>query len=105
MPGSGERDDHLALLLRRIQADDLTSYRRVSGPDELAQLVTDDVSMVLMEAFTGAAPSGTPTAAATAHRAPARARASRRRGTGSSAASSRRTRCAASSPDPRACSR
>lgn len=66
-PGAGERDDHLALLLRRIQADDLTSYRRVSGPDELARLVTDDVSMVLMEAFTGSASpaaSSTPTPAA-----------------------------------------
>ncbi len=57
MPGSDRRDDHLALLLKRIQADDLTSYRRVSDADELARLVADDVSMVLMEAFTGGTPS------------------------------------------------
>ena len=52
MPGSGARDPHLALLLSRIQADDLTSYRRVATPAELAELVTDDVAMVLTEAFT-----------------------------------------------------
>lgn len=50
-PGRGERDQHLALLLSRIQADDLTSYRRVGSPDELAHLVADDVAMVLTEAF------------------------------------------------------
>ncbi len=55
MPSRGSRDDHLALLLQRIQADDLTSYRRVKDADELARLVADDVSMVLMEAFTGGA--------------------------------------------------
>ncbi len=60
MPGSGERDDHLALLLKRIQADDLTSYRRVSGAEELARLVADDVSMVLTEAFTGGGTPGIP---------------------------------------------
>ena len=54
MPGSDQRDDHLALLLKRIQADDLTSYRRVADAGELARLVADDVSMVLTEAFTGA---------------------------------------------------
>jgi predicted ATPase len=56
VPGSGERDPHLALLLSRIQADDLTSYRRVSGPDELATLVADDLAMVLTEAFTAEVP-------------------------------------------------
>ncbi|MCA0331620.1 MAG: hypothetical protein LCI03_17200 [Actinobacteria bacterium] len=56
MPGSGARDPHLSLLLTRIQADDLTSYRRVSTADELAALVTDDVAMVLTEAFTAGPP-------------------------------------------------
>jgi predicted ATPase len=56
MPGRGDRDAHLALLLSRIQADDLTSYRRVSDATELAELVADDVAMVLMEAFTGEIP-------------------------------------------------
>src|SRR3954447_4486222 len=36
MPGTGARDPHLALLLSRIQADDLTSYRRVATASELA---------------------------------------------------------------------
>ncbi|HET7900714.1 MAG TPA: tetratricopeptide repeat protein [Candidatus Nanopelagicales bacterium] len=61
MPGTAARDDHLALLLKRIQADDTTSYRRVRDADELARLVADDVSMVLMEAFTGKAQSVSPT--------------------------------------------
>ncbi len=52
-PGAGARDQHLSLLLSRIQADDLTSYRRVSGPEELVTLAADDVTMVLTEAFTG----------------------------------------------------
>ena len=32
LPGAGSRDKHLGLLLSRIQADDLVSYRRVGGP-------------------------------------------------------------------------
>jgi predicted ATPase len=57
VPGQGSRDPHLALLLSRIQADDLTSYRRVRTADELAGLVADDVTMVLIEAFTSGAPA------------------------------------------------
>ena len=64
VPGSGARDQHLQLLLSRIQADDLTSYRRVSGPQELAGLVADDLAMVLTEAFTGE-PHSAPRAPAT----------------------------------------
>ena len=52
LPGAGSRDKHLGLLLSRIQADDLVSYRRVGGPQELADLVVDDLAMVLTEAFT-----------------------------------------------------
>jgi predicted ATPase len=65
LPGDGARDQHLALLLTRIQVDDLASYRRVSGVEELARLAADDVTMVLTEAFTGAeeAPAGEPTSA------------------------------------------
>jgi predicted ATPase len=59
LPGEGARDAHLALLLSRIQADDLTSYRRVGSVEELASLVTDDLAMVLTEAFTGEMPAMT----------------------------------------------
>ncbi|HET8969706.1 MAG TPA: hypothetical protein VFN19_01500, partial [Candidatus Nanopelagicales bacterium] len=54
LPGT-DRDEHLDLLLSRVRADDLASYRRVSGPAELAELAVDDVAMVLTEAFTRAA--------------------------------------------------
>lgn len=78
-PGAGDRDQHLTLLLSRIQADDLTSYRRVSGPDELVRLAADDVTMVLTEAFTGnearsAANGAAPEVADPAARPPVRAR-------------------------------
>lgn len=48
----GDREEHLQLLLSRIRADDQASYRRVSGPEELAELAADDIAMVLTEAFT-----------------------------------------------------
>lgn len=52
LPETGQRDQHLTLLLSRIQVDDLASYRHVANADELAKLVADDVTMVLTEAFT-----------------------------------------------------
>ncbi len=63
MPESQEREEHLTVLLSRIRADDLASYRHVTDSAELARLVVDDLTMVLTEAFTGthaAAPAQPP---------------------------------------------
>ncbi len=46
-----ERQDRLAGLLRRIEADDQASYRHFTSPDELEQLVKDDLMVLLTERF------------------------------------------------------
>ncbi len=59
MPEGQGRDDHLRLLLSRIQVDDLTSYRRVGSATELGALLADDLAVLLTEAFTGEAAAAT----------------------------------------------
>lgn len=48
---TGAREPHLSVLLARIQADDLTSYRRFSDAAELGALLGDDLAVLLTEAF------------------------------------------------------
>ncbi|MCU0264933.1 MAG: hypothetical protein MUC45_02300 [Actinomycetia bacterium] len=47
----GVREAHLTVLLARIQADDLTSYRRFRDADELGTLLADDLAVLLTETF------------------------------------------------------
>jgi predicted ATPase len=56
LPPAQGRDQHLSLLLSRIQADDLTSYRKVKDAAELRALLADDLAVLLTEAFTGGTP-------------------------------------------------
>lgn len=91
MPEGQGRDDHLRLLLSRIQVDDLTSYRRAGSATELGALLADDLAVLLTEAFTGETAAATPVGekvTATPRHPAARARIPRP-GTGSSAARSR----------------
>ena len=55
---AGPREPHLDVLLSRIQADDLASYRRFRDARELARLLTEDLALLLTEAFFPAAPEG-----------------------------------------------
>jgi predicted ATPase len=50
-----DRDSKLTELLERIQADDLASYKPFTSADELGQLVTDDLMLLLSEQFQTAA--------------------------------------------------
>jgi predicted ATPase len=45
------RDERLAELIGRIQADDTTAYKHFSTPDELERLVTEDLAILLSERF------------------------------------------------------
>jgi predicted ATPase len=51
-----DREAELARLLARFQTEGSVSYRRFTGPDELARLIADDLAVLLSERF-GAAPS------------------------------------------------
>jgi hypothetical protein len=59
-----ERESRLEAMLERVRSDARTSYKRFESPGELAELVVDDLAVVLSERFAaggGAAPlpSGT----------------------------------------------
>ncbi|MGY1617412.1 DUF4062 domain-containing protein [Geodermatophilus sp. SYSU D00691] len=47
-----DREPRLAELLRRIQADDQVSYKSFAGAAELADLLADDLAVLLTERFT-----------------------------------------------------
>jgi predicted ATPase len=53
---AADREAGLARLLARFEAEGRVSYRKFSGPDELARLIADDLAVLLSERF-GAAPS------------------------------------------------
>ena len=48
---SGSREDRLEVLLDRIRADDLASYKAFRDPHELGQLVISDLAVLLAERF------------------------------------------------------
>jgi predicted ATPase len=48
---SPKRDPKLTALLQRVQSDDVACYRRFETTEELAQLVTDDLMLLLSERF------------------------------------------------------
>ena len=52
-----ERQERLDLLLRRIEADDQTSYRQFSTAAELERLVQDDLMVLLTERFEAGLPA------------------------------------------------
>jgi predicted ATPase len=47
----GERDERLEALLGRVQADDAASYKVFRGPDDLAELLGEDLAVLLSERF------------------------------------------------------
>jgi predicted ATPase len=51
-----DREGELARLLARFETEGSVSYRRFTGPDELARLIADDLAVLLSERF-GTAPS------------------------------------------------
>jgi predicted ATPase len=53
------RDARLADLLSRIEADDAVSYKLFDGADELAELLADDLAVLLTERFTRSAAAST----------------------------------------------
>jgi predicted ATPase len=62
---AADREPRLAELLDRVQDDDRAAYKPFDNPDELAELVSDDLAVLLTERFTRpvrAAPQGLRTA-------------------------------------------
>lgn len=62
---AADREPRLAELLDRVQVDDRAAYKPFDGPEELADLVADDLAVLLTERFTRpvrAAPGGLRTA-------------------------------------------
>ncbi|HZB51285.1 MAG TPA: DUF4062 domain-containing protein, partial [Mycobacteriales bacterium] len=58
---AADREPRLEELLARVQADDRAAYKPFDGPDELADLLADDLAVLLTERFTRpvrAAPGG-----------------------------------------------
>jgi predicted ATPase len=58
---AGDREPRLAELLQRVQLDDRAAYKPFDTADELAELVADDLAVLLTERFTRpgrAAPQG-----------------------------------------------
>lgn len=51
------REERLDVLLERVRGDGDASYRRFSSPEELAQLVQDDLAVLLTERFELSLPS------------------------------------------------
>ncbi|MFL6128280.1 MAG: ATP-binding protein [Mycobacteriales bacterium] len=49
---AADREPRLTDLLRRVQADDRAAYKPFEGPDELGDLVADDLAVLLTERFT-----------------------------------------------------
>jgi predicted ATPase len=52
-----DREPRLAALLERIQADDRVSYKHFEDAAELAELLADDLAIVLTERFTRSTPA------------------------------------------------
>jgi predicted ATPase len=48
---NGQREDGLANLLKRIQRDDKVSYKTFTTPDELKDLIVNDLALLLTERF------------------------------------------------------
>jgi predicted ATPase/Tfp pilus assembly protein PilF len=48
---TGEREPRLQELLKRIRADDKASYRHFADADELRELITNDLALLLTERF------------------------------------------------------
>jgi hypothetical protein len=55
-----DREAGLARLLARFQTEGSVSYRRFTGPDELAGLIADDLAVLLSERFGAASSPGSP---------------------------------------------
>ena len=58
-----EREPGLRALLGRIQADNDVSYKPFATPDELGELIENDLALLLTERFTAAGPAPAPPAA------------------------------------------
>jgi predicted ATPase len=55
-----QREARLQALLDRVQSDDTASYEHFASPDELRDLVANDLAQLVTERFTGAEPTPLP---------------------------------------------
>src|SRR5690606_14170122 len=53
-----EREERLEQLLRRVRDEGRATYRRFGTTEELAELLGDDLAVLVTERFHGASPSG-----------------------------------------------
>lgn len=56
-----EREPRLAAMLDRVRADEVTSYRKFSSPDELREALANDLAVLLTEYFSRSAQPAAPT--------------------------------------------
>jgi hypothetical protein len=54
---AAEREPRLVALLDRVEADDQASYKPFEGPDDLTELLADDLAVLLTERFAQSGPS------------------------------------------------
>src|SRR6202034_3303234 len=57
--GAAERQPRLAEMLARVEADDRASYKRFDNADDLAELLADDIAVLLTERFARPVPAAT----------------------------------------------
>ena len=57
--GAAERQPRLAEMLARVEADDQASYKRFDNADDLAELLADDIAVLLTERFARPVPAAT----------------------------------------------
>src|SRR6202044_2522788 len=57
MKTAAERQPRLTEMLARVEADDQASYKRFDNADDLAELLADDMAVLLTERFARSAPA------------------------------------------------
>jgi predicted ATPase len=60
MKAAAQRQPRLTEMLARVEADDRASYKHFDGADELAELLADDMAVLLTERFALAVPAAAP---------------------------------------------
>src|SRR3984885_5846690 len=60
MKAAAERQARLTEMLARVEADDRASYKRFDNPDDLAELLADDLAVLLTERFARPVPAAMP---------------------------------------------
>jgi predicted ATPase len=57
---AGDREPRLDALLHRVQSDDRAAYKPFERPEELADLIADDLAVLLTERFAAPVPADSP---------------------------------------------